>query len=573
MSTSIIATLLPLAVGVPILGAGITALGRRFSRASIAVLLSIQALILAFAVLLVVVTHDGSVFAHSVGAWVPGVGIPFVADAFSALMLTVVSLLTLVCTWFAVTVETGRQRFFPPLMLVLQAGVSGAVLTGDIFNLFVFIEVMLLSSYGLLVTAPRGRGTLRSVTASRLYVTYNLFVSTLYLSGVALVYGVVGSVNLAELQGAAAEDPWVAAGAGIALMALMMKAAVVPMHGWLARAYPSTSTAITALFSGLHTKVAIYGIYRLYAMIFDGDSRWLWIGVVLFSATMLIGVLGAVGEGRMRSILAFHMVSQIGYILLGVALFTYAGLVAGVFYLLHHMIVKASLFLSAGAIEERYGTDELDELRGRVGREPLLAAAFAMAALSLAGLPPFSGFIAKFTLIVASFEAGQWIAAVVALVVSLVTLLSMLKIWGAVFAPTISGHQPGFHSLVEPGTGARRDTLLNNLRRRAALESGGLKEREEVLEMVRSLPDDLDGAHVEYFSATLAEIQAEEAADPEGHEVLPGPTPLRLVMPALVLALITLSLGLGSELLLTLVETAVNGLLDPSAYIEAVLGA
>src|SRR5699024_398934 len=128
--------------------------------------------------------------------------------------------------------------------------------------------------------------------------------------------------------------------------ALCIKASVVPVHGWLARAYPATSPAVTALISGLHTKVAIYAIYRIYAVVYGGDTRFLWIGVVLFSLTMLIGVFGAVGEKTTRTILAFHMVSQIGYILLGVALFTELGLTAGIFYLLHHMIVKASLFMS-----------------------------------------------------------------------------------------------------------------------------------------------------------------------------------------------------------------------------------
>jgi multicomponent Na+:H+ antiporter subunit D len=277
------------------------------------------------------------------------------------------------------------------------------------------------------------------VVGSRLYVTFNLFVSTVFLAGVALVYGTAGTVNLAELSDAAATSDLTAAAVAVCLFALAMKAAVVPVHGWLARAYPSTSPAVTAMFSALHTKVAIYAIYRIYAVVFEGDQRWLWIGVVLFSATMVVGVLGAVGETRIRSILAFHMVSQIGYILLGVALFTPLGLAAGIFYLLHHMIVKSSLFLSAAAVETRYGTDVLADLRNRVGREPLLTVVFGVAALSLAGLPPFSGFFAKLTLITGAVEAGQITAAIIALAVSLITLMSMLKIFNAVFAPTVTG--------------------------------------------------------------------------------------------------------------------------------------
>ncbi|WP_346728295.1 monovalent cation/H+ antiporter subunit D family protein [Microbacterium lacticum] len=498
--------LLPLFVAFPLLFAGITAFaGVRFRWSSV-LLVAVLAVNLAGAAAFVAVTADGSILAHQVGGWAPGIAIPFVADAFSTLMLTVAGLLALVCVIFALLAGTGRNRLFAPLVLVLMAGVNGALCTADLFNLFVFIEVMLLASYGLLVIAKKGEGTLRSVIGSRLYVAFNLFVSTVFLAGVGLVYGAAGTVNLAELAGAARESDVVAAGVAVCLFALGMKAAVVPVHGWLARAYPSTSPAITALFSGLHTKVAIYAIYRIYAVVFEGDPQYLWIGVVLFSATMLIGVLGAVGEDRMRSILAFHMVSQIGYILLGVALFTPLGLTAGIFYLLHHMIVKASLFLSAGAIEHRYGTDRLDDLRGKVGREPVLAVAFGVAALSLAGLPPFSGFVAKLTLITGAIDNGQVIAAVIALVVSLITLLSMLKIFNVVFAPTITGRTPA----EEPAS-----------------------------------------------SSTVTQTRTA--------------TPLRLAAPALVLAAVTLCLGLGAQGLLDLAGTAAAGLVDTTAYVKALL--
>ncbi len=432
-------TLLPLFVAVPLLAAGVAAFaGRRYRWPSVLLLVVLGALTAGSAAV-VAVTSDGAVFGAALGGWPGGVAIPFVADVFSALVMTVASGLTLVSCWFALVSGTGRHPLFAPLVLVLISGVNGALLTADLFNLFVFIEVMLLPSYGLLVLARKGTGTLRSVVGSRLYVTFNLFVSTVFLAGVALVYGTAGTVNLAELSAAAAESDLTAAAVAVCLFALAMKAAVVPVHGWLARAYPSTSPAVTAMFSALHTKVAIYAIYRIYAVVFEGDEQWLWIGVALFSATMVVGVLGAIGETRMRSILAFHMVSQIGYILLGVALFTPLGLAAGIFYLLHHMIVKSSLFLSAGAIETRYGTDVLSDLRNRVGREPVLTVVFAVAALSLAGLPPFSGFFAKLMLITGAVEAGQVAAAVIALVVSLITLMSMLKIFNAVFAPTVTG--------------------------------------------------------------------------------------------------------------------------------------
>ncbi|MEU8489722.1 monovalent cation/H+ antiporter subunit D family protein [Pseudonocardia alni] len=501
------AALLPLLVAVPLLATGVTAPARARVGWARAILILVLAANLAAGVALVVATADGTVLSEQVGAWPGGISIPFAADTFAALMLAVTALLCLVCTTFALMTATGGARLLPPLVLALVGGVNGALLTADLFNLFVFIEVMLLPSYGLLLLARTGRGTIGQVTGTRLYVAFNLFVSTLFLGGVALVYGTAGTVNLGELAGAARESGTTAAAVGVCLAALAMKAAVVPVHGWLARAYPATSPAITALFSGLHTKVAIYAIYRIYAVVFDGDTRWLWIGVGVFCATMLVGVLGAVGESTMRAILAFHMVSQIGYILLGVALFTPLGLAAGIFYLLHHMIVKASLFLSAGAVEERHGTGALDRIRGVARNDPLLVAAFGVAALSLAGIPPFSGFVAKLTLILATLDAGHVAAAGAAIVVSLLTLLSMTKIWNAL-----------------------------------------VRRPEEIAE---DLPSGDSGTAL--------------AAPPVPR------VGLRLTLPALALAVVTLGVGLGAELLYGLSATAAAGLLDTTPYTEAVL--
>src|SRR5690625_2001218 len=444
--------LLPLFVGVPLAVAGLMAVFTPPMWVRSTLMMVPSGLGLTAASLLLWQTRDGQVLAHNVGLWQDGIAIPFVADTFTALMLWTTSLLVLVSSAFAAAIHDDQRPFFPSLVLVLYAGVSGALLTGDIFNLFVFIEVMLLPSYGLLAMM----GAFGRLGAGRIYVTVNLLTSTIFLAGVALVYGAAGTVHLGALAGQASESPMVAVGMGVVILALSIKAAVVPVHGWLARTYPRASPAVTALFSGLHTTLAIYAIYRLYAVVFDGDSTYLWIGVLFFSATMLIDVMGAVGEDTTRSILVFHMISQIGYILLGVALFTEIGLMAGIFYLIHHMIVKASLFLSTGAIEHTHGTGALDRLGGIGRKEPLIALVFTAAALSLAGLPPFSGFVAKLTLVIGAVEAGQWAAAAIAIMVSLITLMSMLKIWGGVFwgTPPETEHLPDRNGTSEGSEGA-----------------------------------------------------------------------------------------------------------------------
>jgi multicomponent Na+:H+ antiporter subunit D len=511
--------LLPLLVAVPLLVGGLVAAARGTSLVARSLLIGTLAALVVAAAVLVVLTADGEVLGHGVGGWPAGIAIPFVADTFTALMLLGTSVVTLVCVVFATGGGVGARPLFPALVLVLIAGVNGALLTADLFNLFVFVEVMLLPSYGLLVLARRGRGTDDSVVGSRIYVTVNLFVSTVFLAGVALVYGTAGTVNLAELAGAGRESGWTAAALGICLFALSMKAGAMPAYGWLTRSYPTTAPAVTAMFSALHTKVAIYAIYRVYAVAFDGDSRYLWIILAIVSVTMVLGVLGAVGAGSMRAILAFNMVRGTGFILLGVALFGVAGLSAGMYYLMHHMVVTASLFLAVGAVELRYGTGRLGSVTGVARREPLLAATFAIGALSLAGLPPFSGFVAKLGIVLAAIDAGAIAAIVVVLVVSLLTLLSVVRIWNGVFAP--DSEPPGEPPTEDP----------------AAPAGAG--------------------------SGVLTAAPAQAPAVPR--------IGARLTTPALVLALLSLAMGVGAEGLLALTTVAAEGLVDPSAYVEAVL--
>ena len=533
--TETLPPLLPLLAGIPLLLGGLGAALRKSKRARHVISLGTLIAMFGFSVVLVAVTHDGTVLAHQVGFWDYGVSIPFVVDALNSLVLMIITILAITSVLFAMATHEARARFYHPFVLVLMAGVAGALMTGDIFNLFVFIEVMLLPSYGLLATM----GAKLGAHGARIYVTVNLLASTLLLAGVGLIYATAGTVNLAELHGAAAEDPAVAVAGAVVLTAISIKAAVVPVHGWLTRTYPMTSPAITALFSGIHTKVAIYAIYRIYSLLFDGDERFLWIALLVTSLTMLIGVLGAIGEKTTRSILVFHMISQIGYILIAVGLFTGLGLTAGIFYLLHHMIVKASLFLSTGAIEETYGTGEIDRLGGMAKREPLVAVTFMIAALSLAGLPPFSGFVAKFSIIQATLELSHYWVAAVAVVVSVFTLLSMLKIWTGVFMGT------------EP----------KNLEERALTYQERMHGKRYLRVQAQA---DNPTLTVGPPTATMSAVLSGERA---------VKVPLKLIMPGIILAGITLFFGLGAEVLMTLSETAAENLLNPEGYVEAVSSA
>ena len=547
MSPETIGALLPLFVGLPLLVAGILITTGHRLRLHAIVNIATMLTMLAGAGTLVYHfwANDGGAIAHQVGHWPVGIAIPFAADMFTALMLSVTLLLTVVSVWFAQASRTANSRYFAPLVLILTTGVNGALLTADLFNLFVFLEVMLLPTYGLYVLSANRKLPLRRVHGARLYVTLNLFTSTLYMIGVGFLYGTAGSVNIAVLADQAQDDPTVAIAGAVSIFALCIKASVVPVHGWLARAYPATSPAVTALISGLHTKVAIYAIYRIYAVVYGGDTRFLWIGVVLFSLTMLIGVFGAVGEKTTRTILAFHMVSQIGYILLGVALFTELGLTAGIFYLLHHMIVKASLFMSTGAIEVRYGSGVIGALGGIARTEPLVAVAFMIAALSLAGIPPFSGFVAKFMLVVGAVEAGEIAAVVIMLFVSLITLLSMLKIWTGMFWEKGSG-----------GPATKTGTIITS------------QTRDPYAQEVSYTPElatEATHAQVTTLTGVQTILESDEATVPKRR------VNFALAGPSVVLAAITVCFGLGAQFLLALSGIAAEGLMDPTEYIQAVL--
>ncbi|OYX58329.1 MAG: hypothetical protein B7Y93_01890 [Micrococcales bacterium 32-70-13] len=538
--TSTVELLLPLLAGVPLLigGALFAVPGQHRLRqvAGIATLLGLTAA----GVVLVALTADGSVIAHQIGLWPVGVAIPFAVDLFSALLLTVTAVLALVGAQYLIVSGDGREASSIPLLLVLAGGVAGALVTADLFNLFVFVEVMLLPSYGLLLVLSR-RG---SVAGARLFVTVNLLASTLFLGGVGLVYAVAGTVNLGELAGAA-EDPAVALAAGVMLAGIAVKAAVFPVHGWLARTYTTATPAITAIFSAVHTKAAVYVIYRVYAVVFDGAETWQPVLLAIATVTAVVGALAALGEATMRSLLVFQMVSGIGVILLGAALFTPLAVTAAIAYMIHHMISKASLFLAVGAIEETYGTGRIDELGGLRTREPLITAAFVVGALSLVGLPPFSGFVAKVAVVLGAAQAGSALVAVVVLAVSALALVAMLLIWAGVF-------------------NGKRNAEVE---RRAAVAR--IRRREGLLD-----DDAVDDATVEAEVADALERNdpPRGAVDDDPHDHRGTRIPVALALPAVQLAVVVVALGLGGELLLSLSQTAAAGLIDTGAYVEAVMG-
>ncbi len=506
-------------LGVPLLAAGFSMWLRhhRPTQRIITVLVLLDSLVAGVSLIL---ATDGATVATAVGNWPDGLAIVFAADRFTALMVTVAAGMALLAVTFAIARGEDDHDLFHPAVAVLIGGVSAAFLTADLFNLFVAFEVMLMASY-LLLTLRGGR---EQVRAGAVYVTVNLLASTVFLFGVGLTYATVGTVNLGELAALPARAPTATIGVGLVMLAAGVKASLVPLHGWLPRAYVHAGPAVTALFSGLLTKAGVVVLYRLTSVVMDGAPQvqpwWLLIAV----ATMVIGVLGAVGRGDVRGILSFHMVSQVGYLILPLGIWTVAGTTAGIVYLVQYIFVKGALFIAGGTVETLTGTGKLAELGGMLRTRPVVAMAFLFPALALAGLPPSSGFVGKFLLVLAAFDAGALLAGDVAVVVSLFTLLSMVKIWNGVFWG-------------EPSE----------------------RVRHEVAAARFALPVPAGGAGDDQPAAGQ------------------HPAPLRrgrlLAMcgPALLVAAATVVLGVGGGWLVGLAEPAALSLHEPATYIEAVL--
>lgn len=461
------AALLPLLAVVPLLAAGVTVLVRHRTLDRV-LLVALPLAVSAAGGWLVVVHRDEPVLAHNVAGFVPGVAIPFVSDTLTAVMLVVTGLTTAVCGWFLAATGEDRYRFVPPLVLMLMSGVNGALLTGDLFNLFVFVEVMLLPSYALVAVT----GTWKRLGVGRVFILVNLLTSTFLLVAVGFVYAAAGSVNLAVLAGSG-QDPRIALAVIAVLLSLAIKGGLAPVHGWLPSVYPATSAGIMALFSGLHTKVGIYAIYRIYSMVFGQPSGWLWVFVALVVATMIIGAVSTAGTGRIRDALAFQMVTGVGHILLGVVLFTQASLAAGLFYMAHHIITMGGLLLLAGAIEQTYGTGRFDRLSGLMRADPWVAVAFTLGLFSLIGLPPTSGLWGKVGLVIAAADAPAALAAVLigaVIVASIASLMALQRLWQHVFwGPPMEKYAPD-----SPEFGrAPLTTLPPDVRVRAALAAPG----------------------------------------------------------------------------------------------------
>ncbi len=445
-------SLIPLPLVLPLLAAAMASLCGRWKVVQRA--LSVSVLTATFVISVVLLAHvdrNGPLVMNA-GDWNAPIGITLVVDRLAAIMLTVGSLMLLAVLVYAIG-QPGAERNhvgFQPVYLILAAGVSGAFISGDLFNLFVSFEMMLTASYVLLTLGGRRE----QVRSGMTYVVISLLASTLFITALALIYSATGTVNMADLAGKLEDVPLGLRQAFAVLLVVVfgVKAALFPLFSWLPDSYPIAPGPVTAVFAGLLTKVGVYALIRSQTLLFADDSRPATLLLTVAALTMIVGILGAIAQDDVKRILSFNIVSHIGYMVMGLALFSVAGLAAAIFYAVHHIVAMTTLFLVNGLIEHAGGSSRMSALGDMVKTAPVIAALFLIPALSLAGVPPLSGFVPKFGLVEAGLSDGRYVVVAVSLVVSLLTLFSVMKIWIGVFwSPAVEAPSGTTHAVGRAG--------------------------------------------------------------------------------------------------------------------------
>jgi len=432
--------LIPLLVTLPLLGAAVALFFGRARRVQVGVSLVTLTLVLVIAaVLLYTVDSTGQALAVSVGGWPIPFGVVLYVDRLAALLVVVSSVVLLAVLLFSVGQgaadgdDDTPVTIFHPSYLILAAGIFNAFIAGDLFNLYVGFEILLVASY-VLITLGSTESRIRTGVV---YIVVSLVSSILFLAAIAAIYGAVGTVNIAQLSERMGELPQSTQLVLhlMLLLAFSIKAAVFPLSFWLPDSYPTAPAPVTAVFAGLLTKVGVYAMIRTETQIFrDNDVNTLLLIVAL--ATMIVGVLGALAQAELKRILSFTLVSHVGYLVFGLAIATPLALGATIYYMVHHIIVQTTLFLAVGLIERRAGSTSILKVKGLMRAAPVIAVLYFLPAVNLGGLPPFSGFIGKFALFDAAAEVGtplMYILIIGGIITSLLTLYTLMRAWNLAF--------------------------------------------------------------------------------------------------------------------------------------------
>ncbi|GAA0442846.1 Na+/H+ antiporter subunit D [Lentibacillus halophilus] len=386
-------------------------------------------LILAGALVWVVFTNGTTIL--ETGDWKAPYGIVLVADKLAALLVFTTNIVAAACSFYAPHSLTDRKEtyYFYSFFFFLISGVSGAFLTGDLFNMFVFYEVLLMASYALIVLG----GDKVQLRESIKYVFINLFSSMLFVTAVAFVYGTVGTVNMAQIAQRVHEvdQQGILTTIGILMFFVFaVKAALFPLYYWMPNSYAVPNPVISALFGALLTKVGIYSIIRVFSLIFVHNvelthDMFIWIA----GLSMIFGIIGALSTNNIKLIIAYNIIPAIGFILMGIGVFNQFALSGSIYYLIHDMFIKSSLFLLAGTVVYAAGTSDLRKVSGLIHYYPVLGWLLFLSGFILAGIPPFSGFIGKLLLLKGALASREIAIVIIGLLASLLILYSIMKIF------------------------------------------------------------------------------------------------------------------------------------------------
>ncbi|MCB4756181.1 MAG: monovalent cation/H+ antiporter subunit D family protein [Elusimicrobia bacterium] len=431
------AQMIPFFVVIPLGGAFlISLLGRRIKRVPDVVGNVATFLLFVLSLLAIPMVLNHGTVVYSVGAWKPPLGITMVLDGLTVFMLVTVNLVSFAVSLYSIDYMerfTSKWQYYT-LFLLMQAGMNGVIITGDIFNLFVFLEIASVASYALVAFGTEKH----ELEAAFKYGVMGSVASYFILLGIAFLYSYTSTLNMADMADILAEK------GGTRLVFLVMvlfmmgfglKAALVPFHAWLPDAHPSAPAPISAMLSGVLIKsLGVYAFCRIFYNLIGVTPNLSAILMFLGALSMVIGVFLAIGQWDLKRLLAYHSISQIGYVVLGIGLGTPLGILGGLFHLFNHSVFKSLLFLNSGAVEYATGTRDLQEMGGLSKRMPVTSATNLIASMSIAGVPPFNGFWSKLIIIIAAVQAGRYGYAFWAVLASILTLASFMKVMKYAYA-------------------------------------------------------------------------------------------------------------------------------------------
>jgi multicomponent Na+:H+ antiporter subunit D len=389
---------------------------------------------LIFAVKLFTKVFNGDILIMHAANWEAPFGIVFVADLLSSTLVLLTAIAALAVSIFSAT-GIGRQRIlygYFPIFHFLVMGLNGAFLTGDIFNLYVFFEVIIISSFVLMTLGGR-KAQLEGAVK---YMAMNILASTFFLTGIGLLYGISGSLNMADLalivpkiENRAIVDIT----ATFFLIGFGIKSAIFPLYFWLPSSYHTPPSAVAAIFGGLLTKVGIYALFRVFTLIFIPNEFIRDLLLVLSILTILTGAFGALIKTNVRRLFSYLIVCHIGFMIGGLGMYSKLAILGAVFYLIHDIMVKTNLFLIAGLIRQMRGSMDMKKLGGLYAEYPKISLLIAIVLFSLAGIPPLSGFWPKIYLLQGAFENAHYFYAGALILGSFITLFVIAKFWSEVF--------------------------------------------------------------------------------------------------------------------------------------------